>query len=100
MDKFEQKRLRALWAMVVTVAIQDVLAGVTRAHRSIHARSAELWIFDPENARASNSFDSICDFLDFDPDRVRGIVRQMSERVKNGAAVREVLSGLPGRKHG
>lgn len=99
MEAFEQKRLRALWAMVLTVAIQDALAGITKARRSIHSASAELWIFDPENTTVSNSFDNVCGFLDFDPDRVRGIVRQMGERVKNGARVRDVLSGLPGRKH-
>jgi hypothetical protein len=96
MVEFEQKRLRSLWASVMLISIQDALHGGRYRNGSVlDARHARSWIFDSDST-AVNSFESICTFLDIDPDRVRAKVRAMMDQVVRGQAVRDVVSAWHG----
>lgn len=98
MVEIEQARLRSLWASVMLISIQDVLRGIRRskAVSELDSRLARTWIFDAEGAPV-NGFDSVCAFLDMDPDRVRAKVRSMMDQVAHGQAVRDVVSAWHGR---
>lgn len=68
---------RSLWAAVLMQAVTDHVypSSSTKNHERISAR---LWLFDTHHADANNSFESVCGYLDLDPERIRAQIVRMS----------------------
>ena len=83
------QRSKRLWIAVVQQAIDDAMGrasfvpGSPEESQSIQ-REALRWIFQ-DRSPAANSFHSICDILDIDPDRAR-------ERLRLHPAIRRGLA--------
>jgi len=93
MEFEEQKQLRALWAAVLYLAIQDVL--VSGSRRGSNAKSAERWIF--EAGHESNGFECICEILDIDPGQVRAKVHAMMDQAAGGVPRRNIIPSRNGK---
>jgi len=91
------QRSKRLWIAVVQQAIDDAKGrssfapGSPEEIESIQ-REALRWIFQ-DRLPVANSFDSICDLLDIDPDRAR-------ERLRQNPAIRRGIAGARGQRSG
>jgi len=77
------KRLRRLWIAVLHQAIEDAKGNVRSVEKpggNIGGiqREALMWIFH-DISNGANSFNSVCGFLDIDPDRARQRLRVVPE---------------------
>ncbi len=77
------QRLRRLWIAVLHQAIEDAkgnVRSVEKPGRNISGiqREALMWIFYGIS-NGVNSFNSVCGFLDIDPDRARQRLRVVPE---------------------
>jgi hypothetical protein len=77
------QRLRRLWIAVLHQAIEDAKGNVRSVEKpggNIGGiqREALMWIFH-DISNGANSFNSVCGFLDIDPDRARQRLRVVPE---------------------
>ncbi|EXI71419.1 MAG TPA: hypothetical protein PK440_20940 [Candidatus Accumulibacter phosphatis] len=83
------QRSKRLWIAVVQQAIDDAMGRGSFAPGSPEEiqcvqREALRWIFH-DRSSAANSFHSLCDLLDIDPDRARERLRQ-NPAIRRGIA--------------
>jgi hypothetical protein len=94
------QRSKRLWIAVVQQAIDDAMGRASFAPGSpeeirSNQREALSWIFH-DRSPAANSFHSICDLLDIDPDRAREHLRQDPAIRRGLARARRQRSGEGG----
>mgnify|MGYP001170121565 CR=1 len=75
------QRLKRLWIAVLHQAIEDAKGYTRSAEKSASTvegvqRDALIWIFHDQST-AGNSFHTICDLLDLDPDQARQRLRRV-----------------------
>ncbi|WP_291994110.1 hypothetical protein [Candidatus Accumulibacter sp. ACC003] len=75
------KRSKRLWIAVLHQAIEDANGRTRSAEKSASTigdvqRDALIWIFHDQST-AGNSFHTICDILDLDPDQARQRLRRV-----------------------
>ena len=94
------QRSKRLWIAVVQQAIDDAVGRTSFAPGSPEEiqciqREALSWIFH-DRSPAANSFHSLCDLLDIDPDRARERLRQNPAISRGLARTRRQLGGEGG----
>ena len=72
---------KRIWAAVVRRAVVDWV--LYKNHENIKLKKlgldADVWIFRGEDVIPVNSFQSVCDFLNIEPDVIRSKIRALTE---------------------